>query len=721
MKRLASSLIVLVAAVTLFAAPRTVNEAQDLASQFLSGQQTGLRLAAQSPQLRLAHTALTVGEQPAFYVFNSGDEGFVLVSAEENTRAILGYSGNGAFDESNIPSNISMWFRHYAEEVAWASQQTHRPDMFRLPGVRRKITPIQPLLDDIQWNQGQPYNDLCPIDQTDGSRCYTGCVATATAQIMRYWKHPDRGEGEHTTHWDNSGDYSGGQGKGHGAEYANFGETEYDWENMIPKYIVNNVGKPVNYDETEGQAVATLMYHVGISCDMIYGGRKVGGSGAFTYKIMNALHTYFKYDKGCEYLLLDAIGLKSFEKRFMEEIKAGRPILMGGGTIHNEGHEFVCDGIDKDGFWHINWGWGGQSDGYFALSALDPEQQGAGGAASGEGFSVEVEAVVGIQPDKGNSFSAPLVIIDKDEYYFSQMTFSKGEEISFHSSYGYSYGPADVEDAPIRFAVYSTDSTFIKAFGYNNFDIMAYDPYYANIDCSGAISGISNGDYLMAVAFRTASNQDWKPIPIMGFGEFFALHIDGNTITIGENAPDPDPEDPSTFELQVNDAWARYNKELSNGPWMLVVRDKTDYEPWVQFYFKSGYKNAIAGTYDLADGHCTLWPDANNEKEQIHAESGTLRVICLARQTEEEYGKYRIKASFTDDNGNLYKLNTVLYVPAVDKDNNYIMLKDTEEEDAIESVSATNTPQGVKVLEKGQIVIHYDNKSYNILGAELSN
>lgn len=722
MNRLVSSFLALVAAATLFAAPRSVNDAQDLAAQFLTSSPSAMRLATQAPQLRLAHTALTAEEQPAFYVFNA-DEGFVLVSADDNTREILGYSETGSFDELNIPSNMKVWFEHYAEEVAWAANNTPQQDRFKLPAARTKITPIQPLLDDIQWNQDQPYNDLCPIDQTDNSRCYTGCVATAAAQIMRYWKHPVTGEGEHTNYWDNSGDYSGGKGKGHGAEYANFGETTYDWDNMLPKYIANNVGKPMNYDETEGLAVATLMYHVGISCDMIYGGNKVGGSGAYTYMIMTALHTYFKYDKGCEYLLLDAIGLKSFERRFMEELKAKRPILMGGGTVNNEGHEFVCDGIDKDGYWHINWGWGGTSDGYFALSALDPAQQGAGGAASGEGFSVDVEAVIGIQPDKGNPMGLPLVVIDKKDYTFSKTTFSKGDQVSFHSDYGFSYGPADLENADIRFAVYSTDTSFIKAFGYDNFSIKAYDPYYAYVDCSGSITGLSSGDYLLAIAFRAASNQDWKPIPIIGFGEFFALNIDGNTIQIGEKAPDPedpdDPEDPEVITLEVNDAWARYNKEVTNGPWTLVVRDKTDYSPWVQFYFKSGYKNAIAGEYDLADGHCTLWPDGNITDVQTSAQSGTLKVKCLVRETDDEYGKYRIKASFTGKDGNLYKLNTVLYVPAVDKDNNYITLKDTEEEDAIETVVASDMPQGVKTLENGVIVIKLDEKTYNILGTQI--
>ena len=625
-----------------------------------------------------------------------------------------------------MPSNMRVWFQHYAEEVAWAAAQTPHPDRLKLPAARRKITPIAPLLGDIQWNQGQPYNDFCPIDQTDDSRCYTGCVATAAAQIMMYWKHPEHGEGEHTNNWDNSGSYSGNKGKGYGSEYADFENTYYDWDNMIPKYIANNVGKPMNYDEVQGQAVATLMYHVGISCDMIYGGNKVGGSGAFTYKMMLGLINHFRYDKGIEYLLLDAIGLKSFEQRCLEELQAERPVMLGGGTIHDEGHEFVCDGIDKDGYFHINWGWGGQSDGYFAMSALDPDEQGAGGAASGEGFSVEVEALVGIQPDQGNSYGLPLVIIDKKDYTFSRTSFSKGEYISFNSSYGYSYGPADIEDADIRFVIYDTDTTFIKVYGSDVFSIKANDQYYANVSCSGSINSIANGEYLLAIGFRNSSKQEWKRIPMLGYGEFWLMKVEGSDIMLSEyNPEDPEdpedpeePEEPTVVQLEVNQAWARYNKETTNGPWLLAVRDKDDNSPWVQFYFKSGYKNAISGTYNLADKHCFYWPDGDDENNGMWAQSGSLRVICRRQETDTKAGLYRIKASFTCADNVTYELSVVLEVVAYDQDSDFITLKDPEEEDAIETVVG-ETPQGMKVLENGQVVIKHGGKTYNIIGAEL--
>ena len=719
MNRLVTSVLALVAALSSVAAPRTVNEAQDLASQFMNSRQSALRLATHPTEMTLAHTEMMRNDEPAFYVFNSGNGGFILVSADDNTREILGYSEESAFDANNIPTNMRRWFLHYSEEIAYAAKAPDKPERAKLPAAIRTVTPIQPLLGGIQWNQGTPYNDMCPIDQTDDTRCYTGCVATAAAQIMRYWKHPKRGTGEHTNDWENDG-------YGYGSEYANFGETTYDWNNMLEKYKTNK------YDEEEAQAVATLMYHVGISCDMIYGGNKVGGSGAFTYKIMQALYTYFKYDQGCEYLLKDAIGLKSFEKRFMEEIKAGRPILMGGGTIHNEGHEFVCDGIDKDGYWHINWGWGGSSDGYFALSALDPDEQGAGGAASGEGFSVEVEAVVGIQPDKGNSMGAPCVVVDKyntnkDNYSFNGTEFSKNESITFYTDYGYSYGPADVENAELRLGVFDLDSTFVKACGADRLTIPAFSQYYTSIQCSAALSGVSKGDYLLAVVFRTSSDQDFKPIPIIGVGEFFNVQITNSKVIIGgpaSNPEDPDPEDPDpkdpdeVITLEVNDSWARYDKSNEKGPWTLVVRDYTDKSPWVQFYFKSGYKNCISGTYDLADGHMTYWPDVNNEEVQFKAKTGTLRIRCIRKETDEEFGKYRIKAEFTCNDSKSYKLNALLEVPAYDKYDDYIVLKDPEEEDAIESVEHSEI-SSMKVLENGVIVIKKDDKKYTILGTPI--
>ena len=672
MKRFLLSISAVLAAVMLTAAPRSLNEAQAAAGKFLtSDAKAGLKMAMQAPQLKLAHTQFQA-DQPAFYVFNNGDNnGFVVVSADDNAREILGYSDTGSFSEDNMPENMKIWFRHYAEEIAWAAQHPSSRAA-KLAAVKKAYTPVSPILGNIKWDQDEPYYNKCPIDQTDNTRCYTGCVATAAAQIMRYWKHPVTGTGSHTNNWDNSGKYSDYKGHGSGSEYADFGNTTYDWDNMLESY-------KGSYTKAQGDAVALLMYHVGISCDMTYGGEKVAGSGALTTSMAKALYTYFGYDKSLRYIMQDNVGAEQFEKLFLIELAAKRPILMGGGTADGYGHEFVCDGVDKNGLFHINWGWGGTSNDYFSLTALDPNEQGIGGATSKNGYSVQVEAVIGIQPDKGGELAAPLVDIEPDEngnydYKFNKTATLKDDIILFQTDQAYNSGPEDVVDAKITFAVYNPDSTFVKAFGSKSFNMEALGNNYKSISYSSSFTGIEAGDYLLALAFRLSDTQDWTPIARYGKGEYFYLHATADSIYISEKKSSGGGG--AGTQLIVDYAWANYNPSNQMGkPWTLIMTDEKTEEPWIQFYFDSNSANKIAGTYDLAN-YAIVWPDAESD-DHIFAVSGTLNIKCISAASSSEYGVYEVKATFTCDDSQTYSVNVQLEVPAQDADKNPITLKDT--------------------------------------------
>lgn len=326
-----------------------------------------------------------------FYIFNvNQNDGFVIVSADNDITPILGYSLTGKYSNENLPPAVVKLFEKYKQEIVYVisnnlkadtdiQQKWEKLEAGLSLNTNKDINTVNPLLTTI-WNQSPYVNDLCPFDYTYNEHTVTGCPATAMAQIMKYWNYPTQGQGNHSY----DGDY--------GTLSANFGNTTYDWASMP-----NNVSSSNN-------AVATLMFHCGVSVDMHYGVGATGGSAGYVISSASpvtncceyAYKTYFGYNastlqgiKRADYSDANWISL------LKTELTAGRPIQyagFGGGS----GHTFVCDGFDNSDLFHMNWGWGGYMDGNFNIDALNP---GGGGTGSGSGtFNLGQQAVIGIQP-----------------------------------------------------------------------------------------------------------------------------------------------------------------------------------------------------------------------------------------------------------------------------------------------------------------------------------
>ena len=392
-----------------FAGRVSQEEAAAIAARFTNEQPQLSRMhkaPRQASNMRLAHKALqNNSEEAAFYVFNQeGNNGYVIVSADDRTAEdVLGYNEHGSFDYEQINPNLKWWLSRYTDEIT--ALQTMDDSEFEQPAVRKakQVTAIPNLLvndqgKEITWYQEEPYYNLCPMDQRDNTRCLTGCVATAASQIMYMWRWPKKGTGSSSYEWHDCKDDNCNQYWTKTLS-ANYGETTYEWDNMLPAYI----GK--NYTEAQANAVATLMYHAGVSAEMGYGGNKTGGSGAWTdnmaygfityfgYKIDKFITMYSKAEYGdahegvpAEYSVTRA----KFTEYFNADLEAGRPIIMGGDG-NDGGHEFVCCGRDANNKFYINWGWEGEDNGYFALSSLKP---------SGYDFSSNLDAIIGLRPDK---------------------------------------------------------------------------------------------------------------------------------------------------------------------------------------------------------------------------------------------------------------------------------------------------------------------------------
>ncbi|MBR1922822.1 MAG: C10 family peptidase [Paludibacteraceae bacterium] len=385
MKRLVSYLFMGLFAANLWAGERTVEDAARLAAEFMN-QTPALRARYASPRtatsMRLAYTGLKTNQTtPAFYVFNQSEgNGAVIVSADDRTETILGYTDAGSFDMETANPHLRWWLGRYSKQIAALTDEA-------AVSVRQQTqayTPITPLLGNIEYDQETPYSNLCPLDGTH--RSLTGCVATAAAQVMRKWKYPAQG----------TGTYSYTTATLNKVLSVDFGATTYDWDNMLEKYTKNN------YTSAQAKAVATLMYHCGVASDMDYS--YDAGSGTqtdnmarglanhFGYKVEKFVTQWSKREYGttmyspAEY----SVTTTQLTSYFHADLEAGRPIIMGGNDEYQEGgHEFVCDGRDANGKFHINWGWSGDGNGYFAISALE---------TSGYDFSYDLDAILGIEP-----------------------------------------------------------------------------------------------------------------------------------------------------------------------------------------------------------------------------------------------------------------------------------------------------------------------------------
>ena len=428
MKKLFISIFALLVSVSLFAERITLEDAATVANNFMNVAVTsvnGVKKAA--PAKRMVRKAINTTEEPQYYLYeNENGEGWVIIAANDAVTPILAYSETGHFRTDNMPSNIRHWMGKYDQFIkrietdgVQAAEETKAEWKALRKGVRKAqaAAVVGPLIQT-QWDQDSPYNNLCP--GTGNNKAYTGCVATAMAQVMNYWQWPKRGIGSHSYRPRNPNDEDHYSTRYTSTLSADFGNTTYDWENMLDSYS----GSETSAQKT---AVATLMYHCGVATEMMYGNDADGGSGTYTGNYgsweesdnaQNALWKYFGYKKSTCYM---RDGYEEYGHTYYEswttsnwtamvkaELDKQHPILYGGAS-DGGGHSFICDGYDSNNKFHFNWGWSGWNDGYFTLSNLTPGSGGAGGG--GYDFSEDQDVIIGIEPDS-STYVDPVDPID---------------------------------------------------------------------------------------------------------------------------------------------------------------------------------------------------------------------------------------------------------------------------------------------------------------------
>lgn len=366
----------------IFAGPVGEVSARQKAVAFMQ-QRRGDKVSLSVPRSqRRAPSAGSVDGYSPYYVFNVGSgEGFVIVSGDDRTPDILGYADSGTLSESDMPDGLRYLLDGYAEQLEWLEAQPSLSAQSSFKAPARSA--IAPLLST-QWDQVAPYNNLCP--KIGDELTVTGCVATSMAQLMYYHQHPASSPAIPSYSYT----AKDADRKTFSKTVEGLSGTNFLWGDMTLAYDDDATGPAAD-------AVATLMRYCGQSINMSYGLRVNGGSSSYGEAIPSALTTYFGYDGGVRSTYRSSYSYPEWVDLLYGELAARRPVILGGQSVGG-GHSFVCDGYQGDDYFHINWGWSGDGDGYFRLSALNPYVQGAGGSSTLDGFSYDQQAVIGIQP-----------------------------------------------------------------------------------------------------------------------------------------------------------------------------------------------------------------------------------------------------------------------------------------------------------------------------------
>jgi hypothetical protein len=295
------------------------------------------------------------------------DRGFVVTARDKRQRAVIGYSFT-KFDEATLPCGLRWWLN--ASNKALKENTNGTSTRLMAPLQRASYSVVEPFITTI-WNQDRPYNYECPKVESTGLNCMTGCVATALAQAMYYYKYPEGAKFKATYYVDSE-------------EKTKSVNSTYKWASMKDNYASTEK----RLDESV-KAVGTLMRDCGYASEMDY---SANGSSAYEYAMAPAIYQVFQYD---------SLALRYFNREYYSDdewydivytaLENRQPVLFGGSTENYEGHEFLLCGINSDGLVYVNWGWGGNGDGYFDMNA--PRYY-------SKPFSQGQSVIVGMRPQK---------------------------------------------------------------------------------------------------------------------------------------------------------------------------------------------------------------------------------------------------------------------------------------------------------------------------------
>ncbi|MCK9610870.1 MAG: C10 family peptidase [Candidatus Cloacimonas sp.] len=417
--------------------------------------------------------------EPTLYYINYANGNYAIVSAEDNFYPVLAYSDEGLTNINNLPPAFYYWLENYSTQIKqireakleypenvqlWQSLiEGSYQNTFR---TERSVTPLVTTM----WDQGWPYNALCPVDsQGSGGHVYTGCVATAMGMVMKYWNHPQTGVGNESYYC-----------PGYGYQSANFGNTTYLWDQM---------NDTAGATEAEYLPIATLLYHCGVAVHMGY---SVDGSGAQSTDAAVAFVDHFRYPNA-QYVMKSSYTEANWNNLLTAQVDNGCPVYYSGYDPAEGGHAFVMDGYDTTNHFHFNFGWSGSGNGYFYTS-------------NPGGFTDNQSAIINTIPQNYSISTIPVKLIANDT--------SAGDNFNVSIKTNPILGSWNVNHYDI---VLYYDSEFVDYIGYSttgtisangNITVVENSPGMLSIDWNNT-THISGGGVLINLTFRARDMGDF--------------------------------------------------------------------------------------------------------------------------------------------------------------------------------------------------------------------
>lgn len=509
-KSLLTTFLFLFSILLTVAAPVDEQTARKIASEFMLSKMPATRSA--SGDITRAVTGLADNADAGIYVFNS-DNAFVIISGNDNTPSVLGYSDNGAFDVDKVPEGLKAMISWFQKSVSNYQPSTR--------GEVSKHDEIKVLLKT-KWNQRGPYNLTCPYDSENKATSVTGCAATALAQVMNYFQWP----------------------------------STYEWSKMKNDYA--------STDSTDAAyAVAKLMRDAGDALFMEY---SANGSSSSTLAPTEALRNSFSYSYSTELAEREHYTAKEWDELIYGNLAAGKPVFYSGQAIDLDssddaikgvqaGHAFVVDGYDGDGLYHVNWGWGGMSNGYFLLSLLNPSNQGIGGGSGSEGYGFVQAAVVNItKSETANTtdyrlYSRNFVIKDNKTVINRSTTSDNFPSFQASSVFANWLEPTKNRKFDIGFALYKGDALQSVLYS-GTFDFEANAGYIFTSDAIKFGKNVADGTYQLRPVCRENGKEDWV-LSLGGFDCYVDMVVNGTTLTFAQHGAEND--NASSFVVNSKD------------------------------------------------------------------------------------------------------------------------------------------------------------------------
>lgn len=490
----------LLAIATTWAVPVNENQARNIAASFMANhsmRSTSLRMAHKAPMVKTAGA-----DNAAYYVFTGNQGGYVIVAGDDRAPAVLGYSDKGTFDSQDIPEAMQYLLEGYASQIeALGTYAKPAHPLTSAPAIRPLVT--------ASWSQNSPYNTLLPM-LNNGKQAVAGCVATALAQVLYYWKQPARPTTAIPAYTSQTLQIYMPQ----------LEPVDFNWTAMQDTYLSNDTES----DGARAAAQLTLYCDQVMTMDFQY-----GVSGAMTSRIPNAISTYFGYKRNahCEYR--ENFSTQGWTDLIYSELAQGRPVIYSGSKA-SSGHAFICDGYDGQGLFHINWGWDGMSNGYYLLNVLNPDAQGTGSASEAYGYIYDQYIVCNIEPGEGESVFA---LTAGDVALNSAVTSRVSNNANFTANVTgrfYNYTPETIA-VNFGWGFYQGDELLSVLYRSGSSSLPPNYFFSTNNQELSFGSGITRGTYRIVPIYSEYGANNWRPC-VGADVNYIEVTIDGDNCTV---------------------------------------------------------------------------------------------------------------------------------------------------------------------------------------------